>query len=89
MVGPVHLQIISSHFFHSRVSTYVNPPHCPYNAEPIPLEAVEVAAFVDEVVDEDLTVVIVVETAFEVDDAAVVGEEPPAAQVNGVGPGIT
>jgi hypothetical protein len=59
---------MSSHFFHSRVRTYVCPPHCPYNAEPVPLEAVEVAALVDEVVDEGFTVVIVVETAFDVDE---------------------
>ena len=89
VVGPVHLQIISYYFFYSKVSTYVSPPHCPYNAEPVPLEVVEVAALIDEVVEEDFTVVIVVETTFEVDDAAVVGEEPPAPQVNGVGPGIT
>jgi hypothetical protein len=90
VVGPVHLQqsaLVSS--IH-KVSTHVSPPHWPYNAEPVPLEAVEVAALVDDVVDDDLTVVIVVDTGFVVvDEAAVVGEEPPAPQVKGVGPGIT
>lgn len=73
VVGPVH----------------VNPPHCPYKAEPVPLLAVEVAALLDEVVVEDFTLVVnVVDVGFAVEDVAVVGEDPPVPQVNGVGPGI-
>jgi hypothetical protein len=57
----------------------------------VPLDAVEVAAFVDEVVvEEDFTLVAnVVELAFVTEDAADVGDEPPAPQTNGVGPGIS
>ena len=79
---------------------YPVPPHCPYNGEPVPLVAVEVATVDIEVVVEDFRLVVsVVEIAFDVkavdvafvdeaEDEAVVGLEPPAPQTNGVGPGI-
>lgn len=71
------------------MDTHPVPPHCPYSAAPVPLDAVEVAALDDEVVVEDFTLVVkVVDVAFAVEDVAVVGEEPPAPQTNGVGPGI-
>ena len=65
-----------------KTKTHPVPPHCPYSAAPVPLDAVEVAALDDEIVVEDFTLVV------NVEDVAVVGDEPPAPQTNGVGPGI-
>jgi hypothetical protein len=95
VVGPVHLGIVSPTSLKAilvhRMNAHPVPPHCPYNAAPVPLDAVEVAALDDEVmvVVEDFTLVAkVVEVAFAVEDVAVVGDEPPAPQTKGVGPGI-
>ena len=89
LVGPVQLQTISSTLLHftPKTDTHPVPPHCPYNGEPVPVDAVDVAC--EEVVVEDVTLVVkVVGLACEVDDAAEV-DEPPAPQKNGVGPGIS
>jgi hypothetical protein len=91
VTGPVQLKIISSLSSSIIGKTHVCPPHCPYNAAPVPLEAVEVAALLEEVMEEDFTVDRVVDEAFVVEEAdfVVVDEAPPAPQTNGVGPGIS
>lgn len=58
-----------------------SPPHCPYSGTVPPLAAELVAAF-------DVLVVVVVTNVVGVVAGVVVGELPPAPQVNGAGPGI-